>query len=171
MFDFARVYDGAVAGASDGAVFVEVGCFAGRSTCYMATKIRESGKDLTLYAVATGRGSASDPTGQIIVPSLGGSLAGILHRNLIGCGLDEIVVPIFTTSARAAHLFQPESVDFCVIDADHSYVSVLADLRGWWPKIKPGGEPRRSSAQLAVRQGFRSRDASLTAAKVSEGNR
>jgi glycosyltransferase involved in cell wall biosynthesis len=100
MFDFARVYDGAVAGASDGAVFVEVGCFAGRSTCYMATKIRESGKDITLYAVDTGRGSASDPTGQIIVPSLGGSLAGILHRNLIGCGLDEIVVPIFTTSAR-----------------------------------------------------------------------
>jgi hypothetical protein len=49
------------------------------------------------------------------------------------------VVPIFTTSVRAAHLFQPESVDFCFIDADHSYVSVLADLRGWWPKIKPGG--------------------------------
>jgi len=139
MFDFAAVYDAAVASASDGAVFVEVGCLAGRSTCYFATKIRESGKAITLYAIDTGRGSASDTTGQVIAPSLGGSLAGVLHRNLIGCGVDDIVVPIFTTSARAARLFQPSSVDFCFIDADHNYASVLADLRAWWPNIKPGG--------------------------------
>jgi len=139
MFDFAAVYDSAVDSAPEGAVFVEVGCLAGRSTCYLAAKIRESGKAITLYAVDTGRGSASDATGQDIAPSLGGSLAGVFHRNLIGCGVDDLVVPIFTTSVRAANLFQAGGVDFCFIDADHSYESVMEDLRTWWPKIRPGG--------------------------------
>ncbi len=169
MFDFAAVYDAAVAAASDGAVFVEVGCLVGRSTCYLAAKIRESGKAITLYAVDTGRGSASDTTGQTIAPSLGGSLAGVLHRNLIGCGVDEIVVPILTTSIQAAGLFQPSSVDFCFIDADHTYASVLADLHAWWPKVKPGGtlaghDYRQSASWLvgvtpAVHEFFRVQDA------------
>ncbi|APW60822.1 class I SAM-dependent methyltransferase [Paludisphaera borealis] len=139
MFDFAAVYDAAVESAPDGAVFVEVGCLAGRSTCYLAAKIRESGKAITLYAVDTGRGSASDMTGQDIAPSLGGSMAGVFHCNLISCGVDDLVVPIFTTSVRAANLFQAGSVDLCFIDADHSYESVMEDLRTWWPKVKPGG--------------------------------
>lgn len=139
MFDFQAVYDEAVARATDGAVFVEVGCLAGRSTCYLGTRVRESGKAITLYAIDTGRGSATDSTGQMIAPGVGGTLAGILHRNLNGCGLDQIVVPILTESTRAAKLFPPESVDFGFIDGDHRYESVLADLRAWWPTIKPGG--------------------------------
>lgn len=139
MFDFPALYDAAVDAAPDGAIFVEIGCLAGRSTCYLATKIRESGKAIALYAVDTGRGSPNDSTGRVIAPSQGGTLAGVLHRNLIGCGVDDIVVPIFTTSLKAASLFLPEALDFCFIDADHSYESVMADLRAWWPKVKPGG--------------------------------
>ncbi|MGC8641925.1 MAG: class I SAM-dependent methyltransferase [Isosphaeraceae bacterium] len=139
MFDFAAVYDAAIAEASDGAVFVEVGCQAGRSTCYLGSKIRESGKAITLYAVDNCRGSGSDSTGQVIAPCVGGSLAGVLHRNIIGCGVDDDVVPIITTSIRAARLFQSSSVDFCFIDADHAYDSLMADPRVWWPKIKSGG--------------------------------
>lgn len=30
-------------------------------------------------------------------------------------------------------------VDFLFIDGDHSYEAVLADLRSWWPKVRPGG--------------------------------
>lgn len=139
MFDFEAVYDAAVDAATDGSIFVEVGCLAGRSTCYLGERIRKSGKAITLYAIDTGQGSASDSTGQMIAPAVGGSLAGVLHRNLIGCRVDEIVVPIFTTSTRAARLFPPNTVDFCFIDADHSYESVSADLRAWWPIVKPGG--------------------------------
>ncbi len=139
FFDFAEVYDAAVAAAVDGAVLVEVGCLLGRSTCYLATKIRESGKAITVYAVDTGRGSPSDVTGWEIAPSLGGEYAGTFHRNLIGCGLTDLVVPIVTESTRAARLFPPGSVDFAFIDGDHQYESVLADLRAWWPKVKPGG--------------------------------
>ena len=139
FFDFAAVYDVAVAAGKDGDVFVEIGCLAGRSTCYLASRIRESGKDITLYAVDPSTGSPSDSTGLVIAPAVGGSLAGILHRNILGCGLAEIVVPILTTSVRAARLFPDETVAFCFIDADHSYASVTADLRAWWPKVRAGG--------------------------------
>ena len=139
MFDFESLYDEAVERAQDGAVFVEVGCLVGRSTCYLGTRIRESGKAIMLYAVDTGRGSPTDSTGREIVPALGGSLAGALHRNLIGCGLEGVVVPILTDSVRASRLFPAEGVDFCFIDGDHGYRSVMADLDAWWPKVRPGG--------------------------------
>jgi GT2 family glycosyltransferase len=64
FFDFAAVYDAAVAAGKDGDVFVEVGCLAGRSTCYLATRIRESGKAITLYAIDPSTGSPSDSTGR-----------------------------------------------------------------------------------------------------------
>jgi hypothetical protein len=139
MFDFQKVYDAAVDAAEDGSVFVEVGCLAGRSTCYLGTRIRESGKAITLYAIDPATGSPSDLTGQDIAPAVGGSFAGILHRNILGCGLEGVIVPILTTSTRAARLFPDESVAFGFIDGDHSYSSVTADLGAWWPKIRPGG--------------------------------
>jgi hypothetical protein len=42
-------------------------------------------------------------------------------------------------SVRAAASLDDESLDFVVIDAEHSYESVLADINAWWPKLKPGG--------------------------------
>jgi GT2 family glycosyltransferase len=139
MFDFELVYDAAVETADDKAVFVEIGCLAGRSTCYLGNQICNSNKAISLYAIDTAMGSPSDGIGLELVPSLGGSMAGILHRNILGCGLTEIIVPILTSSVRAATLFPNESVDFCFIDGDHSYESVTADLNAWWPKIRPGG--------------------------------
>lgn len=139
FFDFAALYDDAVSRAPEHAVFVEVGTLVGRSTCYLATKIRESGKSIALYVVDTCTGSPTDSTGTELAPSLGGSYAGTLHRNILGCGLEGVAIPILAESIRASMLFEPESVDFCFIDADHAYESVLSDLTAWWPKIKPGG--------------------------------
>ena len=46
-FDFHSIYNDAVAQAPDGAHFVEVGAWLGRSTAYMAEQIAESGKQIT----------------------------------------------------------------------------------------------------------------------------
>ena len=32
-----------------------------------------------------------------------------------------------------------EPLDFVFVDGDHRYESCLADLRAWWPLVKPGG--------------------------------
>jgi Glycosyl transferase family 2/Methyltransferase domain len=139
MFDFESVYDAAVNVAKDGAVFVEVGCMAGRSTCYLGNQIRGSGKAILLHAIDAATGSPADETGQPIISSLGGSMAGILHRNILGCGLEQVVVPILTSSVRASVLFPNEGIDFCFIDGQHNYESATADLNAWWPKVRPGG--------------------------------
>ena len=38
----------------------------------------------------------------------------------------------------AALSFQDEGIDLIFIDADHSYDGVMADIRAWMPKMKPG---------------------------------
>jgi len=42
-------------------------------------------------------------------------------------------------SIEAAALFEPESIDFVFIDGDHSYEGCAADIKAWFPKLKPGG--------------------------------
>lgn len=42
-------------------------------------------------------------------------------------------------SVAAAGYVQDGCLDFCFIDADHSYEGVLKDIRAWYPKIKNGG--------------------------------
>jgi hypothetical protein len=42
-------------------------------------------------------------------------------------------------SCEAALLFDDHSVDYVYIDGNHDYKYVLADIRAWYPKIRPGG--------------------------------
>ncbi len=42
-------------------------------------------------------------------------------------------------SADAAADVPDRSLDFCYIDSNHSYESVLEDLALWSPKVKPAG--------------------------------
>lgn len=42
-------------------------------------------------------------------------------------------------SPDCAVKFPDASFDFIYVDADHSEAAVSADLRAWWPKLKPGG--------------------------------
>jgi len=39
----------------------------------------------------------------------------------------------------AIHMFDDNSLDVVYIDADHKYEPVLADVRAWYAKVRPGG--------------------------------
>jgi len=43
------------------------------------------------------------------------------------------------TSEEAAKIMPKKTLDFCYIDADHSYDGVIQDLELWVPKVKAGG--------------------------------
>jgi len=43
------------------------------------------------------------------------------------------------TSAMAAKLFEPETLDFVYIDANHEERFVMQDIELWWPLIHSGG--------------------------------
>lgn len=132
----------AVAHFGDGARFVEVGCYLGRSLCSLAEVA--VGKDIAITGVDTGRGSG--PEGQADVDAHGaaveyggGTFAGLLHRNVIACGFADSVALLITDSVSAARMFADASLHWVHIDARHDYDSVRADIAAWEPKVVPGG--------------------------------
>ena len=128
----------------DGSRFVEVGCYLGRSICSLGEVVREAGLDIRIVGVDTARGSG--PEGQTntdahggAVDRGGGTFAGLLHRNIIDCGLADTVQLVISDSVAAADFFADGSLAWVHIDARHDYESVVGDIKAWEPKVTPGG--------------------------------
>ncbi len=90
MFDFSLIYDRAVSYFSNDSLFVEIGCYQGKSTCYLGKQIKASRKNIKLYAIDHAQGSP-DTTGLILKDHLGGSYASILCNNIINCKLQDML--------------------------------------------------------------------------------
>jgi hypothetical protein len=143
-FQWRRHQEEAVAHFSDGSRFVEVGCYLGRSICSLGEVVREAGLDIRIIGVDTARGSG--PEGQEnndahrpAVDHGGGTFAGLLHRNIIDCGLADTIQLVICDSVAAADFFADGSLAWVHIDARHDYDSVVADINAWAPKVRPGG--------------------------------
>lgn len=135
-FNFRDVYDDAIRDAADGARFVEVGAWKGRSTAYLAVEIINSGKKISLHVVDHWRGSherahLSDPE------VINGTLFRTFLRNL--APVADCIEIMRSDSAAAADSFEDGSVDFLCLDGAHDYDSVKRDLTAWLPKMKPAG--------------------------------
>jgi hypothetical protein len=52
-------------------------------------------------------------------------------------GLNRVLIT--GRSVDVAKTYEDESLDFCYIDADHSYDHVKADFESWYPKVRKGG--------------------------------
>jgi len=140
-FSYTNLYDIALKHCPDNSTFVEVGSWMGKSTCYMGEKIKNSPKNIKFYAVDTWVGS-EEPQHKETIEKLQNeniTLFDIFKFNLKDCGVDDFVMPLQTISLEAAEQFEDNSLDFVHIDASHDYENVLADIRAWYPKVKPGG--------------------------------
>ncbi len=136
-FNFRRVYQDMVAWAAPGAVFVEVGCWKGRSAAFLGVEILRSGKAIALHCVDHFKGSDEDA--HRADPALA-DLRAAFDTNMAPCvaaGLDLTVHA--ASSAEAAATFSDASADFVWLDAGHDHASVAADIAAWLPKVKPGG--------------------------------
>ena len=134
----------AVAHFPDGSRFVEVGVYLGRSLCSLADVVAESGRDITVIAVDTCRGSGPEGVRDIdahggAVACGAGTMAGLLHRNVIECGFADSVQILISDSIAAAALFPDASMAWVHLDARHDYDSVTADIAAWLPKVTSGG--------------------------------
>src|ERR1700749_1760051 len=91
------------------------------------------GRDIRIVGVDTARGSGPEGRGEEdahgpAVDHGGGTFAGLLHRNIIDCGLaDTIQLPI-SDSVAASDFFADGSLAWVHIDARHEYESVVADI-------------------------------------------
>jgi hypothetical protein len=136
---FTALYTQAVANApKSGARFVEVGSWLGRSAAYMGVEIENSGKDIEFICIDPWIDGGPDLRDTIYAKQLGGqspfelfthNTATIAHR----------IKPLRMTSVQGATRFSDKSVDFIMLDGDHSYEAVKADIAAWRSKMKDGG--------------------------------
>ena len=128
----------------DGSRFVEVGNYLGRSLCSLGELVRQSGKRFSVIGVDTCRGSGLEglkpkDSYAAAVGKGGGTFAGALHRNVVTCGLADVISLIVSDSLTAASFFADRSIAWVHLDARHDRAHLTADIGAWLPKIRSGG--------------------------------
>ncbi len=130
-FDFDDIYELALRRCGGKpARFVEVGAYKGRSACYLAERIEETGFDVRFDVVDTFAGD----------PHVGErDLWPEFAANLARARVSSRVVAHRCESPEASARFEDLSLDFVFLDARPTYEAVRVDLAAWWPKLRPGG--------------------------------
>jgi hypothetical protein len=118
-----------------GGCWVELGAWTGKSTAYCVVELLQRKKFGKFYCVDTWDGGIELAEQDIIKSQ---SLQQVFERNV--APVLDLIVPIKSLSWDAANQFDDGSVDFCYVDAGHTYECVIQDLHAWWPKIRPGGQ-------------------------------
>lgn len=133
-FNCEPLYKRMVEEAKDGATFVEVGVWKGKSAAFMGVEIINSGKDIVLYAIDNFQGGPelqNDPSvaGQTLFQECMENLSSVA----------DVVRVLPMSSIDAVDIVEDGTVDFIYIDGSHEYDSVKADILAWLPKVKIGG--------------------------------
>lgn len=131
-FSYSTIYEFVVDIFPDGSKFVEVGCWKGKSSAFMAVEIANSGKKIDFYCVDHWLGGP-DHKGWDILPKL----YDIWTTNMKP--LKDYFIEMKMSSIDASKKFDDQSLDFVFIDASHEYEDVKSDIEAWMPKVKVGG--------------------------------
>jgi hypothetical protein len=138
-FAYEELYNTMVDTAPNGSNFVEVGSWFGKSTNYLATKIRESNKNINFTCVDTWKGTDDEELHQNIVNTFNGDIFYEFIDNTVLSNNYGTFDIIKDTSHNAANQFQNNSINFIMLDAGHSYESLMEDIKLWYNKVTPGG--------------------------------
>jgi predicted O-methyltransferase YrrM len=135
---FEQLYKDVVKRFPSGSRFVEVGSWLGRSAALMAVEIENSGRAIEFVCVDPWLDGGPDLRETEHFKQLGVrqvydmfmmNVHPVIHR----------IKAMRMTSVEASRYMQGNSVDFIMLDGDHSYEAVKADLAAWLPKMKTGG--------------------------------
>jgi predicted O-methyltransferase YrrM len=129
----------------DGAKYVELGVYHGRSVLFLAEYLYDQGKFRSHIL-------AVDTWAEVVD---GERTWETFKRNRSSIGVAaSLVFPEMDDSAAAADYCSDNSVDLVFIDAGHDALSISADIAAWWPKLRPGrvfgGHDYRAEVQAAV---------------------
>jgi hypothetical protein len=126
---------------------IEVGSWKGASAVHMANLMRKHGIAGEIVCVDTWLGgpelwlSQTDPT--LKLPKLHGrpAIYEQFLANVIHSGHAKTIVPFPADSITGSKVMAAKRMiaDAIYIDAGHEYEHVTADLKAWWPVLKPGG--------------------------------
>jgi predicted O-methyltransferase YrrM len=123
-------------------IFVEVGVWKGHSITYLTNKLKENNniENCKIYAIDL----FEDTQDSNIIRDENAkneieNISKIYQMYLEKTNTRKYINDIKSFSWEAAAKFENNSIDFCFIDADHSYEAVKKDILAWLPKIKNGG--------------------------------
>lgn len=135
---FADLYKNVVKKFPTGSRFVEVGSWLGKSAALMAVEIENSGKLIEFVCVDPWEDGGPDLKDTEYYKSLGVHHVYDIFQQNVRPVLHRIKM-MRMPSVEAARFMIDGSVDFLMLDGDHSYEAVKADLEAWMPKMKVGG--------------------------------
>ena len=107
----------------------EIGCWGGATTLLLMELLKPT--SLNCVDTFDGRGSILQDAAK------GRDIMALLRENLshFDCPAN-----IYLADSKVFCQFvADESADVIFVDGDHRYEGVLADIRGWYPKLKPSG--------------------------------
>lgn len=138
-FSYAHLYQEAVRTAKPGARFVEIGSFKGRSSAFLAVEIINSGKNIQLDLIDTWAGSSEHQAGAAceVKEVVEGTLYETFLKNMEPVKGHYNAIRL--SSQEAVHLFPDNSIDFIMIDGEHTVEAVTKDILAYLPKMKKGG--------------------------------
>ena len=129
--------------AQDGDVVVEIGVACGRSLTYLSERL--GSKRVSLYAVDpwlpdNGDDNVWPQSLKGIARDLGGTFSAYCRvmASHAPKALERINV-LRVSSLQARRMFDDQSLAMVLIDGDHSYEAVHADISTWESTIRPGG--------------------------------
>jgi predicted O-methyltransferase YrrM len=135
-FTFPNLYTEFVNTMKNGARIAEIGVWKGRSLCYLGVLIKNSGKDITAYAIDTWKKMETEDYHndlQFEDDALYSEFLKTIEP------INDVVIPIRKTSLDACKTFPNSHFDVVFIDACHDYTCIKNDILNWLPKVKAGG--------------------------------
>jgi SAM-dependent methyltransferase len=124
----------ALAGRTRGRV-VEVGCWLGRSTSFIARLCRARGALLTCVDTWAGSSDRFDAAYRERLAERDIAAEFQAHLLALGVAVDLRREPSFVV----AQSFAGESVDLVFLDGSHDHAAIVADLAAWRPALRAGG--------------------------------
>ena len=130
-FNFEQVYlDQVNKVNNEEANFLEIGCYLGKSTIFLAEYIKESNKKITLHVIDTFNGEGNSDR-----------LTDFYNRfvdNINACNVSDVIKVYSGTSDSFVTEFKNDFFDFVYIDGLHTYDQVSSDIKNYLPKVKSG---------------------------------
>jgi hypothetical protein len=124
---------------------IEVGSLYGASAIHMAKLAKSMGLPTEILCVDTFLGSPEyweeDGMSRLKLRSGFPRFYEQFMINVVKSGVHDMITPFPLVSTLAAQVLRSQSIsaDVIYLDAAHSYHEVLADIRAFWPLVRPGG--------------------------------
>ena len=119
-------------------IFVELGCFKGKSTSFIVTEIINQKRKVNFTTIDSFEGHTNSSDSNEVqayngITNIEKDFILNMGKLLKKCQYKKCL------SHEGAEYFEDGSVDILFVDAGHSFEAVKKDIEAWLPKMKPNG--------------------------------